>query len=446
MSNTREDLEARLNDFDPERRKAALSGLLDLVVRGDIVFPEPGRAVNLHCHTFFSYNGYGYSPTCFAWKARCEGLRVAGVVDFDVLDATDEFLGSCRALGLRGCAGVETRVFVEQFETGEINSPGEPGISYHMGVGFTSGAVENAALPAEFKEIAQERNRGVLSRVNEFLAPVTLDYESDVLPLTPKGNATERHLCAAYDAKSREVFPDDEQRAAFWAEKLGIDAAKVRAMLNDAPALQGLIRSKTMKAGGVGYVKPKGRDFPALQRVNAFILEAGAIPVCAWLDGLSEGERAIEELLDLMMSDGVAAVNIIPDRSWNIRDPELKTVRVERLYNFVDLARARDLPIIVGTEMNAYGQRFVDDFEAPELEPLTEAFIEGAYVVYAHTVLQSKAGMGYLSEWAGQRFASVKDKNVFFKRFGEMFEPGRVDALDSIGPAMMPDEVIEQVQ
>ena len=426
MPVSRETLEEQLNDACPERRQTALDALMERVERGEIALPEPGHAVNLHCHTTFSYNGYGYSPACFAWKARCAGLRVAGIVDFDVLDAVDEFLAACRQVGLRGCAGFETRVFVKEFSTREINSPGEPGISYHMGVGFASGRVTDDALLARFKAIAQDRNRSVAARVNAFLDRVQVDYERDVLPLAPNDNATERHLCEAYDLKARAVFPDARARAAFWAGTLGLDVSKMESVLNDAPVFQGMIRAKTMKAGGVGYAKPHGSDFPAMKSVNEFILAAHAIPTLAWLDGTSEGEQAIEELLDLMQADGVAAVNIIPDRNWNIKDPAVKKTKLDHLYKFVELIQSRDLPIVVGTEMNAYGNRFVDDFDAPELRPLASIFLEGAHILYAHTILQAQAGKGYLSDWAKQTFRSTKDKNAFFKKVGETVAPGGV--------------------
>ena len=446
MATMRETLEAQLNDLRLERRNTALEELLERVKRGDIVWPEPGCAVNLHCHTSFSYNGYGYSPTYFAWRARCEGLYAAGVVDFDVLDAVDEFLAACRRLGLRGCAGMETRAFVPQFETREINSPGEPGIAYHIGMGFTSGQVPDTALLAELKNVAQDRNRGVLERVNAFLAPVVLDYDRDVLPLTPNGNATERHLCVAYDRKAREMIPPDDARAAFWAGKLGADPAKVKAVLDDPPALQALIRSKTMKAGGAGYVQPRGRDFPSLERFNALILGANAIPTFGWLDGTSDAEQNLDELLDVMMMGGAAAVNIIPDRNWNIKDPEVRKVRLDKLYQFADAASERDLPIVIGTEMNAYGQRFVDDFDAPELQPLTPLFLEGAQIVYAHTLLQRYAGMGYLSPWAQRTFLSLEDKNAFFQQVGDAMDPAQADILSGVGPEMAPEEVLSAIE
>jgi len=99
-----EQLERQLDSFDAVERERALVELCGKV----------GRFVNLHCHTFFSYNSYGYSPTKFAWLARKAGLAVVGTVDFDVLDALDEFRRACRLLGLKGCSGLETRVYTSR--------------------------------------------------------------------------------------------------------------------------------------------------------------------------------------------------------------------------------------------------------------------------------------------------------------------------------------------
>jgi len=402
--------------------------------------------VNLHMHTFFSFNGYGYSPSFLAWRARLEGLKVAGIIDFDVLDAVEEFLDAARTVGLKACAGMESRVFVPKFSTREINSPGEPGIAYHCGFGFTSGNVRDRKLLQRMKEIARSRAVEMLTRINPYLAPVEVDFEKDVLPLTPNGNATERHLCMAYEAKSIEVFPDVDERAGFWAAKLETDPGTIKALFARSPEFQGLIRSKTMKAGGVGYVKPDGPSFPRMDRVNAFFLGEGAIPAYAWLDGTSAGEQAIEELLDLAMASGVAALNIIPDRNWNIKDPEARKVKVRNLRQIVEIAQDRGLPIPVGTEMNAYGQRFVDDFNAEALRPLIPVFMESAYIMYAHTVLQRHDGMGYLSKWASKHLDDVKAKNRFFTRFGKAYAPKEERKLSNISAEAAPEGVLKAVE
>lgn len=446
MIQTLETLETQLNDFDASRRREAIEALMARVDGGEVSLPEPRQIVNMHGHTFFSFNGYGYSPSYFAWKARRKGLLAAAAVDFDVLDATDEFLSASQRVGLRAAAGFETRVFLPEFATREINSPGEPGIAYHVGLGFTSSAIPDAVEFAGLKATAQQRSERMLERINAFLAPVILDYARDVLPLTPKGNATERHVCMAYDAKAREVFTDEDALAAYWSGKLGMDQAGVRAALADPPVFQGHIRAKTMKAGGAGYVRPEGPDFPRLDAVNKMILNAGGLPVMAWLDGLSVGEQALDELLDVMTATGAAAVNIIPDRNWNIKDAGTKRKKVEQFDLFIDAAGTRGLPVIVGTEINAYGQRFVDDFDAPEMARHRTVFLEGAMILYGHTMLQAAQGMGYLSEWAVNTLPDRPDRNRFFAAVGHQLDPRATDCLGGIDAAMDSDAVLRALR
>lgn len=411
------ELEEQLDSLDLNARQAALAELRALAASGVLPLPAIGQTFNLHAHSFYSFNGYGYSPTGLAWRARRAGLYALGLVDFDVLDGVPEFLAACDVLGLRACAGMETRVFVPEFGDRVINSPGEPGISYHMGVGFT-GPATAGDLSTRLRGVAADRTRGLVNRVNTLLSEIALDFDADVASRTPAGNATERHVCAAYDVKAREIFPDTHACAAYWSGKLGVSQDKAATLLGDAPALQALIRSKTMKAGGVGYVQPEGPDFPGVEEVNAYSRASGAIPTFAWLDGTSAGELAIDELLDVMVASGVAAVNIIPDRNWNLPDAAVRKDRVARLYDFVHKAEARRLPILIGTEMNAHGQRFVDDFEAQELQPLYGVFRAGADIVHAHTMLQRHAGMGYLSPWAEASFHRTARKNDFFEALG----------------------------
>jgi hypothetical protein len=187
----------------------ALAELVARADRGEAPCASERDVVNLHCHTFFSFNAYGHSPASLAWLARKNGFRAIGIVDFDVLDAVDEFLAACDLAGVRGSAGIETRVFVPEFAAREINSPGEPGVYYHMGIGFTSGQTPHAAAPtlAALRGRAERRNRDMLERINAHLDPVTVDYERDVLPLTPAGNATERHMLLAYIRAAENLTP-----------------------------------------------------------------------------------------------------------------------------------------------------------------------------------------------------------------------------------------------
>ncbi|MGC8879563.1 MAG: PHP domain-containing protein, partial [Anaerolineae bacterium] len=293
-------LETQLNDFDPHVRATALAELKSLAEQGYVSSAPPLNVVNMHCHTFFSFNAYGYSPSGLAWLAWRRGFRVIGIVDFDVLDGVEEFLIACEELGVRGTAGLETRVFIPQFATREINSPGEPGISYHMGIGFTSSRVpaEASDVLAHMGRLVRQRNLDIISRVNAFLAPVTIDYERDVLPLTPAGNPTERHIVVAYVRAAERNVSDP---VAFWSERLKMSIDQVRDMMGDPARFQNTIRAKLMKQGGVGYVPPTHEAFPTVSEVHKLILACGALPCAAWLDGLSAGEQAIDELLQLLI-------------------------------------------------------------------------------------------------------------------------------------------------
>lgn len=430
--------EDALDSFDAVQRKVALSALVAAARDGKIPLPRPGVEHNLHSHTFFSYNAYGYSPSKFAWLARKRGLFAAGIVDFDVLDGLEEFLEAGRLVGLKTVASIESRVFVPEFATRVINSPGEPGIAYHMGVGFTTSRLEG--WPAEFlqsmRTTAQRRNLDLLARVNAFMKPVELDFDRDVRPLTPNGNSTERHICEAYERKAMAMFPDRAAREKYFREKLG-----------DCPSesgkLQALIRAKTMKKGGVGYVQPGKGSFPTMAEMNRFTLEAGAIPTMAWLDGTSDGEQCLDELVANAIQAGAAAVALIPDRNYT---PGVKDQKLQNLYDFVATAEKHHLPVHIGTEMNAPGNKFVDDFTTAEIQPLIPVFRKGAHIFYAHSVLQRHAGLGYLSTWARRHFPSVADKNHFYAEVGRILSPDREDRLRGLGLDVAPQAILAKVR
>ena len=443
-------LEHELNSTDAGQRARALAELAARVQGGEISLP-PGREVaNMHAHSFFSYNAYGYSPSALAWLAKKQGIKLMGIVDFDVLDGIDEWLAACAALGLRGSAGIETRVFLPEFAKREINSPGEPGVLYHMGIGFTSGTIPTAVAPiaADLRQRARQRNVALLARLNAYLRPLTIDYECDVLPLTPNGSATERHLVTAIITAARNTFSDP---APYWARRLHLSVAEVRALAAEngaAPAFQNAIRKKLMKRNGIGYVKPGPDTFPDIDTFHELILASGALPCAAWLDGGSAGEQAMPELLDLLIAKGVVALNIIPDRNWNIPDPALRKQKVEKLYQVVALAQKRDLPLHVGTELNSFGQKWVDDFDAPELAPVRQAFLDGATFIYGHTMLGRACQLGYQSAWAARHLPRRRERNEFYTRAGYVIPPGHKSLAtlhDQLSSSMTPAEVLARL-
>lgn len=405
-----------LNHFKAERRRDALKALM-----ATAQFPPQGELFNMHCHSFFSYNAEGWSPSRIAWECRMRGLCAAALCDFDVLDGLEEFLAAGLALALRTAVHLETRSYVREQADVDISSPGEPGVAYIMGCGFTALPEVNTpqALFLEMlRQGAQDRNHALIARINAALPEIALDYTADVVPLTPKGVATERHIIRAYIQKSRERFQEDARRAAFWAPLLKCDISACPAIEADVPKMEELVRSALAKRGGIGYSQPTEKTFPPADDFLAWVRSCGAIPTIAWLDGTSGGEADAEQLLELMTHKGAAALNIIPDRNWNLKTPEEAARKQANLAAIVKGCVKRRLPINIGTEMNKGGLPFVDDITGPVLSAYGAEFTQGMQIMIGQTLLGRYAHAPYLSERIASEFKELEKRNLFFAKIG----------------------------
>ena len=152
----------------------------------------------------------------------------------------------------------------------------------------------------------------------------------------------------------------------------------------------------------------------------------------------------MEELLALLIEKGAAAINIVPERNWNIPDPHEKKIKLANLYNVAALAKKLNLPIMVGTEMNSFGQKLVDDFEAPELQPLKTSFLEGAWFIYGHTWMQKRWGMGFLSNWAAEYLPERKNRNEFYICAGRLLPANitKPELSAAVNQQQTPDQVL----
>jgi len=410
--------EEQLDSFDATERREALGRLA--AEHGDALGPE-GTNVNLHFHSFFSYNAEGYSPSHIAWEARKAGLYAAGLCDFDVLDGLEEFFEAGFTVGLRTTVHVETRVYLKEYAGVDISSPGEPGVTYIMGAGFAGAPAEGTAQARElrgYRSRARERNIALVNRINGHLPDIALDYERDVLPLTPAGTATERHIIEAYVNRARTVFAHPEQTAGFWSRVLDRDREETVALMADRPALEEAVRARLVKRGGLGYEQPSPETFPPAEEFIAWVRSCGAIPMIAWLDGTSPGEEDTHALLSCLTGKGAAAVNMIPDRNWNVADPDTRRRKLAKLAEVVQAASELGLPLNVGTEMNKKGLPFVDDLAVDALRPYRDVFLRGARILVGHSLLLRFAGVSYVGEWAQAEFQSVAAKNDFFESVG----------------------------
>ncbi|NSW58185.1 MAG: hypothetical protein HPY44_19430 [Armatimonadetes bacterium] len=431
-------LESRLDDFDPQVRREALEEL----AAARVPTAPATDNLNMHCHSFFSYNADGWSPSHISWAAHLAGLYAAGLCDFDVLDGLEEFLAAGQLLGLRSTVNLETRVYFREYADVDITSPGEPGVTYIMGAGFVTlpppGTSQHAGLCA-YRDAACARNVDLVNRINPHVPDIAIDYELDVLPLTPMNAATERHIIRAYVNKAAEVNGSPERTAQFWSEILGKPAADLEPIL-DSPDFEELVRSKLAKRGGLGYVQPSEDTFPPVDDFIQWVLSCDAIPMITWLDGTSGGEEDGRAMLECMVAKGAAALNIIPDRNWNIKDPEARERKIGKLREIVAIADDMNLPINIGTEMNKAGLPFVDDLGGPVLIDLRESFMRGARIMVGHTVMARFVGMSYVA-----CDMDLPRKNAFFESVGALpaVNDTIAEALTKLGPDMAMQRISE---
>lgn len=411
-------LEKHLDSFDPQKRLEALKALA-------ATGPAPaatGENVNMHIHTFFSYNAEGWSPSHVAWGCRQKGLYAAGIIDFDVIDGMDEFFHAGELLGLRTNVGVETRVFYREYADKEIDSPGEPGVHYIDAVGFAkkfpAGSPQAVTLAA-YRQNAQNRNIALVGRINPHVGDIAIDYAKDVLPLTPTGSATERHIIAAYVNKSLQLFSGD-RLTGLWSDLLGVDGKTAAALLADRPSMEDKVRSKLAKRGGPGYEQPTEKTFPLMEDFCAWVKSCDAVPMESWLDGTSEGEKDAQAILECSVAKGTQCFSIVPDRNWNIKDAAVKAVKVSNLRKVAQLCDAMDLPINIGTEMNKGGLPFVDDLNGPVLSEFRQSFIRGAQILAGHAICTRFGDFAYVSDAAVSELKTRKARNAFFAAVGAL--------------------------
>jgi len=432
-----------LDSFDGDGRHRALAYLAGQVGTPPSACPERSRRVrprvNMHLHSFFSFNTLGYSPSHIAWEAHRAGLYAVGLCDFDVLDGLEEFLQAGMTLGLRVAVNLETRAYVKEYAEVDINSPGEHGVTYIMGAGFprSPAAGSPAAMTlASLRRQADERNQALAQRINTRLPEIALDYDQDVLPLSPGGCPTERHLIRAYRLKAESQFPSHDKLYAFWSKVMKQPVATLDKLSARVPAMEDAIRSALAKRGGIGYELPTAKTFPCVDDFIAWVLACEAIPMVTWLDGASAGEQDLRAMLNCLRTKGACALNIIPDRNHNIADAATRAGKLKKLDDVVRAAEQLEMPINIGTEMNKEGQPFVDDTECEALRPYHEAFLRGARIMVGQSLLARYAGFSYAGSAARAEFAQdIRRKNRLFDTVGSLppLTAPQADRLEAIG-------------
>ncbi len=148
--------------------------------------------------------------------------------------------------------------------------------------------------------------------------------------------------------------------------------------------------------------------------------------------------------MDLLIGKGVVALNIIPDRNWNIADPDTRRLKVAKLHEIVRIAAELRSAAQRRHRDERPGNKLVDDFDVPEMAPVRQAFLDGAHFIYGHTVMQRALGLGYQSEWAQAHLPTRRERNAFYTAVGYRIPPGVEGQalLRTLGPQPGPTAIL----
>jgi hypothetical protein len=379
------ELEAALCGGSLEERLGALRELCRRLAQ------RPRRGTNAHIHTNESFSAFG-SVSEAVWQAAREGLAVLGINDHYTVAGYEEFRRACEIAGIAPIFALEAVAMDRAAEASRLllNDPDNPGRVYLCAKGVTRIPPDSSAAMqalSSMRAALERRNREMAAKVarvfQERLGADGPTWDA-VRALTPRGNATERHVAWAALIRLRALAAE---RRASLSEIIGrCCAAAPPAAANDA-ALQIFVRSKLLKAGAPCYVPEYEEAFVSPEELRQIFLAFGAIPTYPVLGSpITSGERDIAALLDRLEGQGFYAIEVIPHRNTR-----------ERLAEIVSTARRRWWPVFNGTEHNTPERRsLLDPFALdPEFEPW---FRQSAAVLLGHQALASRGEPGFVGE------------------------------------------------
>ena len=336
---------------------------------------------NNHIHTIYSFSPY--SPTAAVYAARAEGLETAGIMDHDSISGAEEFRLAGEICGVGTTCGLECRVNLCGTSMAErrLNNPDQMGIAY-MAIHSVpkSGFKRIDEVFAPLRERRNERNRKMLAKINELTAipELALDFEKDVLPISSYsegGSVTERHLLYALAKKIVDVV-GREKSADFVNNSLHIALSdKQKAQLSDKDNphflydLLGVLKANLVEK----FYIPAKDECLGLSEVVSLADEVGAILCYAYLGDVQEsptGDKKaqkfeddfLDELFDMLYSEGVRAVTYMPARNTP-----------EQIIRLQGLCRKYGMTEISGEDVNSSRQSMIcPELAKPEFRHLVK--------------------------------------------------------------------------
>jgi hypothetical protein len=404
MEKTKE-LEAELYQGGLEQRMAALRQLCAQLG------PRTHRGTNGHIHTSESFSVFR-SPSEAVWQAAREGLAVLGINDHYTVAGHEEFRRACEMAGIAATFSLEAVAMDrDAAEAGlKLNDPDNPGRIYLCGKGVTRIPPESSPemqSVARMRAALERRNREITGKVAKLFQDrlcVEGPTWENVVALTPRGNATERHVAYAVLLRLRELAAEPGKSL---AEIITACCGVAPPAGGDDATLQIFLRAKLLKAGAPCYVPEDPDAFVSVADLRRIFLAFGSIPTYPVLGNpVLAGEQNIEALLDRLEATGFYAVEVIPTRNTR-----------ERLGEIVFTAQRRWWPVFNGTEHNTPETRpLLDPFALdPEFEPW---FRQSTALLLGHQRLVARGEPGFVDLEGNPTISDPKARFEHFSHAG----------------------------
>lgn len=380
--------------------------------------------VNLHVHTNESFSVFK-SPSEAVWYACKEGVEYFGINDHYTIDGHPEFRAACQITDLKATFSIEAIAMEPQSlkEGKRYNDPDNPGRIYLIGKGVIRDLKKGGkgyTILHTMKSAIQKRNRKIVEKMNELLKEkgifIKLGF-NEVLNLTPRGNATERHVVQAFCERIDNFVRNFDHKREIYKKLLNNDIEE--GILLNPSELQNFVRARLVKSGKPCYVEEDESAFTSIENLVDIHIEYGAVPTYPFMGNpVTEEEVNLEELIKKVIKLRMYAFDIIDQRTGE-----------KRVREIIDIASLYGFPVFIGTEHNT--KRMLplvgDNAKNPEFN---EYFKKSAQFVLGHQILSELCDFGYVTPDGKPRFGDLKEGFRFFSEAGKrILSPERREEL-----------------
>ena len=373
----------------------------------------PGRDVNNHIHTTYSFSPY--SPTKAVWMSYKAGLATAGIMDHDSIAGAREFIEAGKIMGLPTTIGAELRACFAYtpLKGRRINNPDQSTVAYVAMHGVPHSRID--ALAEFFDPIRKARdlrNRQMTDNLNRTIASagVSIDYDADVVTISEwkyGGEITERHILYAVANKLIGRFGIGADLVAFLRQKLALPVSdKVEAKLTDASNpfadydLLGVLKGNLVEKFYIDATK----ECPAISEVAEFTKENGIVLAYAYLGDVTAsvtGDKKAQTFEEIKRI-GFNAVTYMPSR--NTRE-QLERVRA--------LCDKHGLFQISGEDINQPSQEFICKAMR---DPFFANLYDAAWALIGHELLASgELSKGMFSEETKRIHPDLTERIAYYR-------------------------------